>query len=88
MYTNFFEYPDKEKPTVVLEAVGPYSRKTIAGYDVLAVPVNHSAPTVGHQVTSRDGKSLFYTGDTTAGVSDCWQHICLPPVAYYRGCRT
>jgi ribonuclease BN (tRNA processing enzyme) len=35
MYTNFFEYPDKEKPTVVLEAVEPYSRKAIAGYDVL-----------------------------------------------------
>lgn len=24
MYTNFFGYPDKEKPTVVLEAVEPY----------------------------------------------------------------
>jgi len=37
--------------------------------------VKHSAPTVGYQVTSPDGKSLFYTGDTTVGVSDCWQHI-------------
>lgn len=75
MYTNFFEYPDKEKPTVILEAIEPYSRKAIAGYDVLAVPVKHSAPTVGYQITSSDGKSLFYTGDTTVGVSDCWQHI-------------
>jgi len=75
MYTNFFEYPDKEKPTVILEAIEPYSRKTIAGYDVLAVQVKHSAPTVGYQITSPDGKSLFFTGDTTVGVSDCWQHI-------------
>jgi phosphoribosyl 1,2-cyclic phosphodiesterase len=75
MYTNFFEYPDKEKPTVILEAIEPYSRKPIAGYDVLAVPVKHSAPTVGYQVTSPDGKSLFYTADTTVGISDCWQHI-------------
>ena len=75
MYTNFFEYPDKEKPTVVLEAIEPYSRKPIAGYEVLAIPVKHSAPTVGYQVTSSDGKVLFYTGDTTIGVSDCWQHI-------------
>jgi phosphoribosyl 1,2-cyclic phosphodiesterase len=75
MYTNFFEYPDKEKPTVVLEAIEPYSRKPIAGYEVLAIPVKHSAPTVGYQVTSSDGKVLFYTGDTTMGVSDCWQHI-------------
>ncbi len=75
MYTNFLEYPDKEKPTVILEAIEPYSRKAIAGYDVLAVPVKHSAPTVGYQVTSPDGKTLFCTGDTTVGVSDCWQHI-------------
>jgi phosphoribosyl 1,2-cyclic phosphodiesterase len=75
MYTNFFEYPDKEKPTVMLETIEPYSRKPIAGYEVLAIPVKHSAPTVGYQVTSSDGKVLFYTGDTTMGVSDCWQHI-------------
>ena len=76
IYTNFLEYPSKEKPTLILEAIEPYIRKTIAGYDVLAVPVKHSVPTVGYQITSSDGKSLFYTSDTTVGLSDCWQHIC------------
>jgi len=75
IYANFLEYPSKEKPTLILEAIEPYGRKTIAGYDVLAVPVKHSVPTVGYQITSSDGKSLFYTGDTTVGISDCWQHI-------------
>jgi phosphoribosyl 1,2-cyclic phosphodiesterase len=75
LYTNFFEYPDKEKPTVILETIEPYDRKAIAGYDVLAVPVKHSVPAVGYQITSPDGKSLFFTGDTTVGVSDCWQHV-------------
>jgi len=75
MYTNFLEYPSKEKPTLILEAIEPYGRKTIAGYDVLAVPVKHSVPAVGYQITSSDGKSLFYTSDTTVGISDCWQHI-------------
>jgi phosphoribosyl 1,2-cyclic phosphodiesterase len=75
IYTNFFEYPSKEKPTLILEAIEPHSRRTINGYDVLAVPVKHSVPTVGYQITSADSKSLFYTGDTTVGVSDCWQHI-------------
>ncbi len=75
MYANFLEYPSKEKPTLILEAIEPYSRKTIAGYDVLAVPVKHSVPAVGYQITSSDDKSLFYTGDTTVGISDCWQHI-------------
>ena len=75
MYTNFLEYPSKEKPTLILETIEPYNRKTIAGYDVLAVPVEHSVPAVGYQITSADGKNLFYTGDTTVGISDCWQHI-------------
>ena len=75
LYTNFLEYPSEEKPTLILEAIEPYSRKNIACYDVLAVPVKHSTPTVGYQITSSDGKSLFYTGDTTVGISECWQQI-------------
>ena len=75
MYINFLEYPSKEKPTVVLEAIEPYGRKAVAGYDVLALPAEHSVPTVGYQITSSDGKSLFYTSDTTVGISDCWQHV-------------
>jgi phosphoribosyl 1,2-cyclic phosphodiesterase len=82
IYANFLEYPSKENPTLILEAIEPYSKKTIAGYDVLAVPVKHSVPTVGYQITSSDvqhsnelSAGLFYTGDTTVGISDCWQHI-------------
>jgi cAMP phosphodiesterase len=82
IYTNFLEHPSKENPTVVLEAIEPYRRKTIAGHDVLAVPVKHSVPAVGYQVTSLDIQhsnelraGLFYTGDTTAGISDCWQYV-------------
>ncbi len=75
IYANFLEYPSKEKPTLILEAIEPHSRKIIAGYDILAVPVKHSVPAVGYQITSSAGKSLFYTGDTTVGISDCWQHI-------------
>jgi Cft2 family RNA processing exonuclease len=75
IYANFLEYPSKEKPTLILEAIEPYSRKTIAGYDVLAVPVKHSVPTVGYQITPSDGKSLFYTSDTTVGISYCWHHV-------------
>ena len=75
MYINFLEYPSKHKPTVVLEAIEPYGRKAVAGYDVLALPAEHSVPTVGYQITSSDDKSLFYTSDTTVGISDCWQHV-------------
>jgi len=75
VYTNFLEYPSKEKPTVVLETIEPYDRKTIVDYSVLAVPMKHSVPTLGYQITSPDGKNLFYTSDTTVGISDCWRHI-------------
>jgi cAMP phosphodiesterase len=82
IYANFFEYPSKEKPTLILEAIEPYSKKAIAGYDVLPVPVKHSVPTVGYQITSADvhhsnelSAGLFYTGDTTVGIADCWQHV-------------
>ena len=67
MYTNFFEYREKEKPTVMLEAIEPYSGKAVAGHDVLAVPVKHSAPTVGYHVSSPDGRSLCYTGGYHSG---------------------
>jgi cAMP phosphodiesterase len=75
MYINFLEYPSKEKPSLLVQTIEPYSRKTIAGYDVLVLPVKHSVPAVGYQVTSPQGKSFFYTGDTTTGISHCWQHI-------------
>jgi len=82
IYTNFLEYPSKEKPTLILEAIESYGRKTIAGYDVLAVPVKHSVPTVGYQITPSDvhhsnelSTGLFYTSDTTVEISECWQHI-------------
>ena len=75
MYVNFLEYPSKDKPSLIFEAFEPYACKAICGYDVLAVPVRHSVPAVGYQFTSTDGRSVFYTGDTTGGLSDCWQHI-------------
>jgi ribonuclease BN (tRNA processing enzyme) len=32
-------------------------------------------PTVGYQVTSADGKVVFYTSDTGPGLADCWQQV-------------
>ncbi len=75
MYADFSKWPSKEKPFLQLRAIEPLRRRTINGYDVLPVPVNHSVPSVGYRVTSKDGKSLFYTGDTGPGLAACWQHI-------------
>jgi len=75
MYVNFLEYPDKEKPSLSLRLAKPYRKETIGGYEVLPLPVKHSVPTLGYQVTSSEGKSLFYTGDTGPGISACWEYI-------------
>ncbi|MEE8419128.1 MAG: MBL fold metallo-hydrolase, partial [Dehalococcoidales bacterium] len=73
-YPKFLEHP-AENPTIILRLVEPLKAEQIAGYTILPVPVPHSKPGVGFQVTSPDGKTLFYTGDTGPGLRDCWQHI-------------
>ena len=75
IYVNLLEYPSKEKPSLRLKTIEPYERKIIEGYSVLALPVKHSASTIGYHIISSQGKSLFYTGDTGPGLADCWQHI-------------
>jgi len=39
------------------------------------VPVPHPLDGVGFEITSGDGKTLFYTGDTGPGLSSAWSNI-------------
>lgn len=75
VYVNFLEFPNKEDPFLLFKTIEPYKKEIIATYEVLALPAKHSVPTVGYQITSSEGKSLFYTGDTGPGISSCWQYI-------------
>lgn len=74
LYPNFLELP-RDNPTIKFNVVEPLTTRQIDNYNILAVPVNHSAPTVGYQVTSSDGKTVFYTGDTGPGLTDCWKQV-------------
>jgi len=74
LYPNFMERPERN-PTLRFSTIEPQQIEHIAGYDVLAVPVNHSVPAVGYQVTSPEGKVVFYTGDTGPGLAECWKQI-------------
>jgi ribonuclease BN (tRNA processing enzyme) len=74
LYPSFFEKPP-EKPILNFHAVEPYKAVTIEGYTVIAVPVSHAVPAVGYQLTSKAGKSLFYSGDTGPGLEDVWRHV-------------
>ena len=74
LYPDFRERPP-DNPAVRFTIVEPYRTEQVAGYAVLPVPVNHSVPTVGYQVTSPEGATLFVTGDTGPGLGECWQHV-------------
>ena len=74
LYPNFLEFP-RGNPTIKFNLIKPNEAEEIEGYSILPLPVNHSIPTVGYQVTSPDGKTVFYTGDTGPGLKDCWQRI-------------
>ncbi len=74
LYPKFMETP-QSKPTVSFTVIEPHQVITIGDYKVLAVPVEHPAPTVGYQITSPDSKVLFYTGDTGPGLAECWRHV-------------
>ena len=74
LYPKFLEQP-QENPTIKFSLIEPHKIEQIEGYSVLAVKVNHAVPTVGYQITSPDGKVLFYTGDTGPGLAGCWENV-------------
>ena len=74
IYSKFLEKPEGN-PIIKFTVVEPNKATQVEGYRVLTVPVNHSVPTVGYQITSPDGKTFFYTGDTGPGLADCWQYV-------------
>ncbi|MFC2013117.1 MBL fold metallo-hydrolase [Chloroflexota bacterium] len=74
LYRKFLEQP-QEEPTFNFSVMTPGETEQIAGYRVLAVPVNHIVPAVGYQVTAADDKAVFYTSDSGPGLKDCWRAI-------------
>jgi cAMP phosphodiesterase len=61
-----------QKATIKLVPLELFKRQEIEGYQVMAVPVQHPLDGVGLEITSPDGNTLFYTGDTGPGLSSIW----------------
>jgi ribonuclease BN (tRNA processing enzyme) len=74
VYTDFRQKPESN-PTLKFTVLEPNKAETVEGYTVTAVPVHHGVPAVGYQVTSGDGRSVFYTGDTGPGLDECWRRV-------------
>lgn len=73
-YPKFMERPAK-KPTFNFNLVEPLKGIQIEDYCILPVTVNHAVPGTGYQITSADGKKVFYTGDTGPDLITCWKEI-------------
>jgi len=74
LYPDFFKKPPG-KPAIRFNTVEPGRTESIAGSTILPVSVNHAVPTVGYEVTSPDGKNVFYTADTGPGLDECWRQV-------------
>jgi ribonuclease BN (tRNA processing enzyme) len=64
-----------EEPSLEFITLKPYKPLNINGYRILGFPVNHTIETVGFEISSKDGKKIFYTADTGEGLSTIWEHI-------------
>ena len=75
LHPDFAATPSGEKPALRFHALETCKLQTIDGYTILAFPVHHAVPAVGYQVTSEDGKSIFYSGDAGPGLSSNWEYV-------------
>ncbi len=74
IYPNFTKRPTGS-PSLKIHPLELYKATDIDGYKVMAVPVKHAVPAVGYQITSKEGKSFFHSGDSGPGLCSCWEHI-------------
>jgi ribonuclease BN (tRNA processing enzyme) len=74
IYPEYHKRP-ADRPTLRLHLLEDLKLADIEGYRILPVKVNHAIPTFGYQVTSAEGKSVFYTGDTGGGLAETWKQI-------------
>ncbi|MFO8101736.1 MAG: hypothetical protein R6U37_06195 [Dehalococcoidia bacterium] len=75
VYPDFTVWPSPQKPALRLNTVKPYTSVAIGPYEVLPVPMQHAVPTVGFQITGREGERVFFSGDTGPGLAPCWEYI-------------
>lgn len=74
LFPDFLTSPSAESPIYRLYAGAFYQPFDVLGYEVIAVPVPHSVPAAGFQISDGD-VSLFYTGDTGRGLGAAWEHV-------------
>lgn len=74
LFPNFLSSPSEDTPTYRMHTGAFYEPFDVLGYEVIAVPVPHSVPAAGFQISDGD-VSVFYTGDTGRGLGAAWEHV-------------
>lgn len=72
IWPDFTKIPTPERPVLTFATIGMEQGFTVAGYDIMAVAVNHTVPAAGY-IVAKDGKTLAYTGDT-GPTEDFWRY--------------
>jgi ribonuclease BN (tRNA processing enzyme) len=71
-WIDFFAGPDPARPIFQHRSVNPGETLQVGRYEVESIPVNHSVPTTGYQVTDPAGRRLYYTSDNGPGCGAAW----------------
>jgi ribonuclease BN (tRNA processing enzyme) len=74
LYPDFTKKPEKD-PVIRMRLAEAGKKELITGYEVLPVSMVHAVPSTGYQITSPDGKKVFFTSDTGPGLIDVWRQI-------------
>jgi ribonuclease BN (tRNA processing enzyme) len=74
IYPEFHKRPENA-PTLRMHILKAYEETRILDYTILPAPVLHALPSMGYQIASARGETIFYTGDTGPGLSQVWNRI-------------
>lgn len=72
VYPNYFKHP-AGKPTLRRHLLTFEEEAVMGPYRVIVLPQAHSVPASGVQITDRDGKKLFFSGDAGPGIT--WDKV-------------
>ncbi|MBI3954246.1 MAG: MBL fold metallo-hydrolase [Chloroflexi bacterium] len=74
LYPDLVRIPSVQSPAVRLHTIDYCCEFAVLEYRVKAVPVPHTVPATGYQISSGE-TSVFYTGDAGRGLAGVWRHI-------------
>jgi len=73
VYPQYHKLPPG-KPTITFCVIRPGGIIKIGGYEIIAIPVNHTRDATGFLVSDSEDKRIFFSSDTGPGFLDNWKY--------------